>query len=55
MMESDFSKGRTGEQPMSQKNRKFIQKMELGIGQRSDGHYEMPLPFREEEPKLPNN
>ncbi len=55
MMESDFSERRTGEQPMSQEDRKFIQKMEQGIHQRSDGHYEMPLPFREEEPKLPNN
>ncbi|KAK3750705.1 hypothetical protein QZH41_005748 [Actinostola sp. cb2023] len=29
--------------------------MENGIVQRSDGHYQMPLPFREEIPNLPNN
>ena len=55
MMESDFSERNTTEQPMSQDDRKFMLKMEQGICQRDDGHYEMPLPFCEEEPKMPNN
>ena len=29
--------------------------MEEGIRQTADGHYEMPLPFRGNTPKLPNN
>ena len=55
MMESDFSERSSNEQPISQDNRRFMLKMEQGIPQREDGHYEMPLPFREEAPKLPNN
>ncbi len=55
MMESDFSERRTTELPMSLDDKKFILKMENGIRQREDGHYEMPLPFREEAPKMPNN
>ena len=55
ILESDFSEGKTNEQPISQDDRKFIRKVEQGIRQRQDGHYEMPLPFREEEPNMPNN
>ncbi|CAB4020563.1 Hypothetical predicted protein, partial [Paramuricea clavata] len=55
ILESDFSEGKTNEQPISQDDRKFIRKVEQGIRQRQDGHYEMPLPFREEEPSMPNN
>jgi hypothetical protein len=56
MMESDFSEARASDQPaLSQDDRKFMLKMERGIRQRENGHYEMPLPFREEEPKMPNN
>ena len=49
MMESDFSENANNDQPLS-----LDDKMEGGIRQQEDGHYEMPLPFREE-PKMPNN
>ena len=55
MMESDFSENGSTNQPLSQDDKKFMLKMERGIHQREDGHYEMPLPFREREPKMPNN
>jgi hypothetical protein len=54
-LDSDFSEGKTNEQPISQDDRKFIRKVEQGIRQRQAGHYEMPLPLREEEPNMPNN
>jgi hypothetical protein len=40
---------------MSQDDKKFLLKMEQGVRQREDGHYEMPLPFRKESPVMPNN
>ena len=55
MMEVDFSERKSTEQPMSLDDKKFMQKMKQGIRQEEDGHYEMPLPFREEEPRMPNN
>ena len=54
MMELDFSE-KGAEQPMSQDDKKFLSILEKDIRQREDGHYEMPLPFREETPVLPNN
>jgi hypothetical protein len=54
MMELDFSE-RSSEQPMSQDDKRFLSIMEKGIHHRQDGHYEMPLPFRNEKPVLPNN
>ncbi|KAK3754647.1 hypothetical protein QZH41_001706 [Actinostola sp. cb2023] len=55
MFELDFSEVSTDEEVLSQEERKFLKIMESGIKQRPDGHYEMPLPFREEVPYLPNN
>ena len=40
---------------MSQDDRKFLLKMEQGAYQGADGHYVMPLPFREVTPTMPNN
>ncbi len=54
MMELDFSE-KGAEQPMSQDDKKFLSILEKDIRQREDGHYEIPLPFREETPVLPNN
>ena len=54
-MESDFSERKSAEQPMSLDDKKFMQKMKQGIRQGNDGHYEMPLPFRDEEPRMSNN
>ena len=55
MFEMDFSEIKTNREFLSYDERKFIRKMQDGITQRPDGHYQMPLPFREEDPKLPNN
>ena len=46
---------KTTEPPMSLDDKKFMLKMEHSIRQREDGYYEMPLQFREEAPKMPNN
>ncbi len=54
MMELVFSE-KGAEQPMSQDDKKFLSILEKDIRQREDGHYEMPLPFREETPVIPNN
>ncbi|XP_038055961.1 uncharacterized protein LOC119727951 [Patiria miniata] len=55
MMELDFSERKSDEIALSQDDRKFLTKMEEGIHQRCDSHFVMPLPFKEAEPKLPNN
>ena len=54
MLELDFSE-RGAEQPMSQEDKKFLSIIKRETRQREDGHYEMPLPFRQERPVLPNN
>ena len=46
---------KSAEQSMSLDDKKFMQKMKQGIRQGKDGHYEMPLPFRGEEPRMSNN
>ena len=40
---------------LSQDDKMFLDKVSKGIHLRSDGHYEIPLPFREDEITLPNN
>ena len=56
MFEMDFSEKRTDRQEtLSQEDLQFLKKMEEGIRQTADGHYEMPLPFRSNTPKLPDN
>ena len=53
--EMDFSEKSADRQgTLSQDDLQFL-KMEEGIRQTADGHYEMPLPFRGNTPKLPNN
>ncbi|KAK0144674.1 hypothetical protein N1851_017016 [Merluccius polli] len=55
ILESDFPE-RTGEDdPISQDDLKFLSMMRENVSQRDDGHLEMPLPFKEEKPKLPDN
>ena len=49
------SERKSTEHRMSPDDKKFMQKMKQGIHQGEDGHYEMPLPFREEQPRMPNN
>ena len=51
MFEQDFHKTKDN-QALSHDDRKFIQKVKDGIHQRVDGHYELPLPLRDERKKL---
>ncbi|XP_038069094.1 uncharacterized protein LOC119738319 [Patiria miniata] len=55
MMSLDFSERPSEDKPFSQDDKKFLAKVKEGIHQRPDGYYEMPLPFRESSPDLPNN
>jgi hypothetical protein len=55
MMEFDFAEGNGKGQPVSMDDKKFLERLNEGIHQKDDGHYEMPLPFRENLPRLPNN
>ena len=45
----------TGTRTLSQEDKTFLKRLEEGIHQRSDGHYEMPLPLRDDMLSLPNN
>ena len=52
----DFSERQGNKQAASsQDDMLFLKKMEEGICQTEDGHYQMPLPLRENTPKLPDN
>lgn len=55
MFEQDFIEARPEERPFSFEDRKFMKKMTDGVHQRKDSHYELPLPFKQELVKLPNN
>ncbi|KAI3352912.1 hypothetical protein L3Q82_019485 [Scortum barcoo] len=55
ILESDFSERARENDPVSQEDLKFLAKLKKNITQKDSGHYEMPLPFKEEAPKLPNN
>ena len=54
MLELDFSERADG-RALSLEDKTFLKKMEENIHQEPDGHYQMPLPFREDAPNLPNN
>ena len=55
MFEQDFNEHGSTTASFSQEDRRFLTKVKKGIHQREDGHYEMPLPFKEERPLMPNN
>lgn len=55
MFELDFSERHVEGQSPSHEDRKFLDVMKHNIRQLPDGHYEMPLPFRNEAITLPNN
>lgn len=55
MLESDFSERVGEETPVSQEDLHFLTKLKDGIKHKQDGHYEMPLPFKQDRPNLPNN
>nr|XP_046179278.1 uncharacterized protein LOC124010653 [Oncorhynchus gorbuscha] len=54
-LESDFNERAAEEDLISQEDIRFLKKMKEGIRRKDNGHYEMPLPFKEERPNLPNN
>ena len=54
MMEIDFHE-RKSSKTYSREEQKFLDIVQSGIHQRDDKHYEMPLPFKGDEPELPNN
>ena len=55
MFELDFDERKKEKHPLSYEDKLFINKVKKGIHQREDGHYEIPLPFKEDKVKLPNN
>ena len=55
MLELDFSERNEPEQALSQEDRRFLKIVTEGIHRREDGHYEMPLPLKDPNVRLPNN
>ena len=54
-LEGDFSERAIDDRPVSQEDLKFLTKLSENIRQNESGHYEMPLPFRDKRPTLPDN
>ena len=55
MFEQEFNETKKEGQVLSHDDRKFIQKVKEGIHRTEDGHYELPLPLKDEKMQLPNN
>ena len=56
MFELDFNENNAiVRKSLSQDDQMFLENVSKGIHLRSDRHYEIPLPFREDEITLPNN
>lgn len=55
VLESDFNERSVEDSHISQEDLRFLSIMEDGIRLKDDGHYEMPLPFKETKPELPDN
>ncbi|KAL4006146.1 hypothetical protein ACER0C_005859 [Sarotherodon galilaeus] len=56
VLETDFNERNYDDKYVSQDDVRFIQILSDAIKQRPDGHYEMPLPFKgNDPPTLPNN
>ena len=53
MFEQDFSEPQDANLAMSQENLKFMNITSNGIHKADDGHYEIPLPLRKENVRLP--
>ena len=51
ILESDFKENKD-DKKMSQEDSQFLKILKEGIDRTEDGHYEMPLPFKER-PLLP--
>jgi hypothetical protein len=56
LLEVDFNENSAnGISSHSQNDLRFLEIISTGIRQQEDGHYVMPLPFKNEKPLLPNN
>ncbi|XP_043977226.1 uncharacterized protein LOC122833589 [Gambusia affinis] len=55
VLESDFNERKVEDSHLSQEDLRFISIMENGVKIQEDGHCELPLPFKEDRPILPNN
>ncbi|XP_045076512.1 uncharacterized protein LOC121564685 isoform X2 [Coregonus clupeaformis] len=55
VLESDFSERVEEDATVSQEDLHFLTKLRDEIKHKQDGHYEMPLPFKQDRPNLPNN
>lgn len=55
VLESDFNEKKVEDSHFSQEDLHFISIMEEGVKMQDDGHCELPLPFKEDRPNLPNN
>ena len=54
LLEQDFSDRHVNRPSLSIDDRKFLDILSKGI-KKVEGHYEMPLPFKDSDPVLPNN
>lgn len=54
VLESDFKDTKRDDKTVSQEDLVFLGKLKEGIRQNEQGHYEMPLPFKQR-PHLPDN
>lgn len=55
VLESDFSEGVGEGMTVSQEDPQFLTKLKAEIRHKQDGHFEIPLPFIQDLPNLPNN
>ena len=55
MFELDFNERNSADVPLSYEDRQFVNKMKAGVHQLEDRHYELPLPLKNDNVKLPNN
>ncbi|XP_051813072.1 uncharacterized protein LOC110968427 isoform X1 [Acanthochromis polyacanthus] len=55
VLESDFVERMSEDGNISQEDVRFLAKMKGGIRLKDDGHFEMPLPFKNERLNLPDN
>ena len=54
LFQLDFNEPRLADQALSHEERIFMSKVSKSIHPRCDGHYEMPLPFKQESVALPD-
>nr|XP_054599707.1 uncharacterized protein LOC129164253 [Nothobranchius furzeri] len=55
VLESDFNERKVEDSHFSQEDLRFISILEEGVKMKSDGHCELPLPFKQDRPSLANN